>query len=174
MASNFIPDFVTSGTYPAFCRGGIAVNPSGQPYYGTSGGFNITQTACGAGSITAFNFPAFYVGDFNHLAYDPNVTYSPPLKPDGTPLTSAVTDAAGNQINLKTVQSDPYLSAATTVDLSVNVNVPLYCNTDWPTISNPPAIGEVGNAAGEYYSSQPSSLTRLKSESRSRSRARAP
>ena len=107
MASNFIPDFVTSGTYPAFCRGGIAVNPSGQPYYGTSGGFNITQTACGAGSITAFNFPAFYVGDFNHLAYDPNVTYSPPLKPDGTPLTSAVTDAAGNQINLKTVQSDP-------------------------------------------------------------------
>src|SRR5437762_7449921 len=84
MAGNFIPDFVTSSTYPAFCRGAIQVNSSGQPFYKTCGGFNITQTACGAGSIAAFNFPAFYVGDFTHLAYDPNVTYSPPLTADGT------------------------------------------------------------------------------------------
>ena len=146
MASNFIPDFVTSGTYPAFCRGGIQVNAAnGKPNYLTSGGFNITQQACGAGSVAAFNWPAFYVADFNHLAYDPNVTYQPPLKADGTPLTNAViTDAAGNQIDLKKVQTDPYLSPATTVDLSLTVTVPLYCNTDWPIITNPVAIGEVG------------------------------
>src|SRR5881394_3706977 len=100
MANNYIPDFVTSGTYPSFCRGGIQVNVgTGKPSYLTSGGFNITQTACGAGSTAVFNFPPFYVGDFNHLAYDPNVTYQPPLKADGTPLTNSIgviTDAAGN------------------------------------------------------------------------------
>src|SRR4030095_15268297 len=102
MASNFIPDFVTSSTYPAFCRGGSRE---------TAGGVNIASQACGAGSVTAFNWPAFYAADFNHLAYDPNVTYQPPLKADGTPLTNAVsTDAAGNQIDLKKVQSDPYNS----------------------------------------------------------------
>jgi type IV pilus assembly protein PilY1 len=153
MANNYIPDYVASGTYPSFCRGGIQVDGLGRPYYLTSGGFNITQRNCGPGSLTAFNFPGFYVGDFNHLAYDPDVTYQPPLKADGTPLTfnvGIVTDKFGNQIDLKQVQSDPYLSAATTVDLSVNVSVPLFCNTDWPIITNPPAVGEVGNAAGEY------------------------
>ena len=151
MASNFIPDFVTSGNYPAFCRGAIQVNAAGKPFYNTSGGFNITSQACGAGSVTAFNWPAFYAADFNHLAYDPNVTYQPPTQADGTPLSSGVsTDSAGNQTSLKTVQTDPYNNPLSTVDLSVTVTVPLYCNTDWPIITNPVAIGEVGNAAGEY------------------------
>src|SRR4030095_11966348 len=162
MASNFIPDFVTSGTYPAFCRGAIQVNASGQPFYNTVGGFNNAMAACGAGSVTAFNFPAFYAGDFNHLAYNPDVTYSPPLKADGTPLTNSIgtiTDALGNQIDLKNVQSDPYVSPATLVDLSVAVNVPIYCNSDWPLIGTQPyhhksnvaslVLGDVGDIAGE-------------------------
>ncbi len=139
MASNFIPDFVTSSNYPAFCRGAIQVNAAnGKPFYNTSGGFNVTSQACGAGSITAFNFPAFYAADFNHLAYDPNVTYQPPTQADGTSLSSGVsTDSAGNQTSLKTVQTDPYNNPLSTVDLSVTVTVPLYCNTDWPIITNP-------------------------------------
>ena len=150
MASNFIPDFVTSGTYPAFCRGAIQVNGSGSLSTIRPAASTLRVRLAGAGSVAAFNWPAFYAADFNHLAYDPNVTYQPPLKADGTPLTGPLTDAAGNQIDLKTVQTDPYLSPLSTVDLSVTVTVPLYCNTDWPIITNPLAIGEVGNAAGEY------------------------
>src|SRR5260370_31781747 len=36
MSSNFIPDFVTSTLYPAYCRIGPSVNASGQPYYGVN------------------------------------------------------------------------------------------------------------------------------------------
>jgi hypothetical protein len=46
-----------------------------------------------------------------------------------------VTDALGNQNAAGTmakIQSDPYLAAGTTVNLSGTVVVPLYCNSDWP------------------------------------------
>ena len=100
-------------------------------------------TACavsrnGAGAGGNFYDPPFWASDFNHLAYDPNVVYQPPLKADKLPLTNnvgTVTDALGNQNAAGTmakIQSDPYLSAATTVNLSGTVVVPLYCNSDWP------------------------------------------
>jgi len=162
MNSNFIPDFVTSGTYPAFCRIYPSVNASGQPFYATNGGNNVSNTACTAGGgsfLSPFNYPPFYTGGFNHLAYNPGVTYLPPIKANGLPLTyniGVVTDVNGNQIDMTKVQTDPYNSPATTVVLIpaltplAAVAVPVYCNSDWPIISNPPALGEIGDAAGEY------------------------
>ncbi len=104
MNLNFLPDFVTAAntaTNPAFCRGSILTSGLGEPYYNkdATSTFNVTTTACGGGGAsftTPFNFPAFYASDFNHLAYNPGVTYTPPIKADGTPLyKSLITDAAG-------------------------------------------------------------------------------
>ncbi len=159
MALNYIPLYVATGNYPWYCRGGINVNASGAPYYSLAGAYNNTTVLCGAGSLNAFNYPPFYGADFNRMAYNPRAKYLPPLKADGTPLTAAVTDAQGNQINLAKVQSDPYLSAATTVDLTTTVAVPVYCHTDWPLVGPTPyngtsnvaafVIGDIGDAAGE-------------------------
>ena len=104
---------------------------------------NAATTACtvsrnGAGAGGNFFDPPFWASDFNHLAYDPNVVYQPPVKADKLPLTNnvgTVTDALGNQNAAGTmakIQSDPYLAAGTTVNLSGTVVVPLYCNSDWP------------------------------------------
>src|SRR5260221_5539091 len=162
MNSNFIPDFVTAGAYPAFCRNAPSVNASQQPYYATNGGNNVSNTACapGGGSfLSPFNYPSFYASGFNHLAYNPGVAYLPPIKANGLPLTyniGTITDASGNQIDMTKVQTDPYNSPASTqvliptaTPLAV-VSVPVYCNSDWPIISNPPVLGEVGDAAGEH------------------------
>ncbi len=68
-----------------------------------------------------FTSPPFYAADFNHLVYDPNVNYTPPVKADGTPLTHTIgidTDVNGNQINLAKVQSDPFTSPATQANLT--------------------------------------------------------
>ena len=104
-----------------------------------------------------YTSPPFYAADFNRMAYDPNVTYTPPVKADGTPLTHTIgvdTDVNGNQINLAKVQTDPFTSPASQANLSGKVTVPLYCNTDWPLTSGGPAssltIADVGDANGEY------------------------
>ncbi len=109
--------------------------------------------------------PPFFAGDFNRMMYNPSVLYTPPLKWDGLPFTAAVPftatniDANGNQgnglANYKLVQRDPYnqLVASTTRDnLTTNVTVPLYCNTDWPSTAgvNLALNPDVGDANGEY------------------------
>ena len=122
MQLSYIPEFVVGN----YCRNGS------------------TAAACAAIPLynSAFTHPPVMAADFNHLAYNPDVTYQPPLKADGTPMTysiGTVTDANGNQINLTSVQRDPYLAAATLDPLGVaavgdgsNVTVPLFCNSDWP------------------------------------------
>ena len=96
------------------------------------------MAACAANNANytaAFTSPPFYASSFNHLAYDPNVNYTPPVKYDGTPLTHTIgtdTDALGNQAFFNKVQTDPFTSPATNVNLTGAVAVPLYCNTDWP------------------------------------------
>ena len=123
MQLSYVPEFVVGN----YCRNGT------------------TAAACAAIPLfnSAFTHPPVMAADFNHLAYNPDVTYQPPLKADGTPLTysiGTVTDANGNQINLNKVQRDPYLTPTTPLDpLSLtaagdgsNVTVPLFCNSDWP------------------------------------------
>jgi type IV pilus assembly protein PilY1 len=177
MASNYIPDFVNDGpstvngiSIPVYCRGSIQLNSAMAPFYNKDAGgtYNLATTACGLGGGSygsPFNFPPFYASGFNHIAYNPGVTYTPPIKANGLPLSSGgagVTDALGNQIDITKVQTDPYNSPASNVNLIPGtllpapgspytvVAVPLYCNSDWPIISNPPAVGQVGDSAGEY------------------------
>ena len=136
MSSSYIPDWVVS----IYCRSGSGV------------------TTCPVANNTGNTFidAPFWAADFNHLAYNPNVTYQPPIKADGTPLTSnvgVVTDAFGNQNALGTltnIQSDPYLFPLTLVNLSVGVAVRIYCNSDWPLDVTIPVNGEwsAGNGKG--------------------------
>ncbi len=103
---------------------------------------------------SAFAPPPLHTADFNHLAYNPNVTYTAPVKADGTPVTNTGTDANGNYgttstfWNTASVDRDPYSayetaagvtpmwSAATKDNMSLKMAVPLYCNTDWPLLVN--------------------------------------
>ena len=123
----------------AYCRSGTTVAP------------------CSVGALSTFNSPPFYAASFNHLAYDTNVNYQPPVKYDRTPLTHTIgsdTDGLGNQAFFNNVQTDPFTAPNTHANLTVKVAVPLYCNTDWPITSGGAAssltIADVGDPNGEY------------------------
>ncbi len=129
---------ITYAIGSAYCRGGTST------------------AACSVGALSTFNSPPFYAADFNHLAYDPNVNYQPPVNYDGSPRTHTIgsdTDAAGNQAFFANVQSDPFNSVNTHVNLTAKVAVPLFCNTDWPITKGGPAssltIADIGDANGE-------------------------
>ena len=141
MALNYIPDYSSLGGVAAswFCR-----------YSSTRGSYN-----CPANYNTGFPYswdPPFWSADWNRMMYNPNVIYLPPLKADGTALTyniGTVTDINGNQINFTKVQSDPFLSPATLVNLTALVQVPLYCNSDWPLDTSIGTNGEYQAGKGQ-------------------------
>ena len=136
MVNNYIPDFVQSNTPVsgwAYCRSGLY----------TAANFGLAQCN-GVGS--PWNFPPFLDSDFNHMYYNPNVTYTAPKKYDGT---SYIDQNAVNTVNWTKVQSDPYLSPATKPSIVANVAVPVYCNSDWPLVGAAYVIGDVGDANGE-------------------------
>ena len=134
----------TSATTFTYTMNALATTPTsaaGAKTYMLSGG-------------SAFAPPPLHTADFNHLAYNPNVTYTAPVKADGTPVTNTGTDANGNYgttstfWNTASVDRDPYSayetaagvtpmwSAATKDNMSLKMAVPLYCNTDWPLLVN--------------------------------------
>ncbi len=139
---------ITYSVGSAYCRGG-------------SNAAGCTATIQGNNTFT---YPPFFTADFNRMMYNPAVTYYPPLKADGTPVTIAgVTDANGNMgttIALyAAVQRDVYLkmfAAGTKDNLQSRVSVPLYCNTDWPVTAGVNlAITDVGDLQGGPTSGAP-------------------
>jgi len=149
--SNVVQTVVgTTGTitfdYPITAVGAPAASASQTPTTAAGG----RQVVISAGT---FAHPPMHAADFNRLAYNPAVVYTAPLKADGTPLTNApYTDANGNYAttaflwNSASVDRDPfglYEPAAnrmwtwgTRDTLGARVNVPLYCNSDWPILVN--------------------------------------
>lgn len=153
------------------------VNPTTLTYQITAVGGSTPVAAGGNkyiqfGGATTFAAPPLHAADFNRLAYNPAVTYTSPIKADGTPLTNSGTDASGNYAfnALKwaspSVDRDPFaayeVAAAVTPmwpvttkdNLSVRVAVQLYCNTDWPTLVNEPngpaTSLDAGDVNGQY------------------------
>ena len=98
----------------------------------------------------SFAAPPLHTADFNRLAYNPEVTYLPPILDTGLPMTTAATDANGNYgttsalFNSASVARDPFYAYEATKmwagdpkdNLGLKVLVPLYCNTDWPALVN--------------------------------------
>lgn len=124
------------------------------------------------GGSSNYAAPPLHAASFNRLAYNPEVNYQAPKKADGTPQTNTGTDANGNYAtsavrwSSNTVDRDPFAayevaagvtpmwSAATKDNLSIRVAVPLYCNTDWPTLVNEPngpaTALDAGDVNGQY------------------------
>ena len=152
MQYHYLPEYVISTVAPLYCRSGN--NTAACSCGNGATGASACVAAASVNYTGSFNSPPFYAADFNRMAYDPNVNYTPPVKADGTPLTHTIgvdTDVNGNQINLAKVQTDPFTSPATQVNLTAKVAVPLYCNTDWPVTAGVNlAITDVGDANGEY------------------------
>lgn len=156
------PITILDGTHFTYTIVGAPVTPAtGAIVYATTTAFcrsGSSITACSVGALSTFNSPPYYAADFNRLAYNPNVNYQPAIDCRSglgcLPLTHTIgvdTDVNGNEINFAKVQSDPFTSPATQVNLTVAVAVPLYCNTDWPVTAGVNlAITDVGNANGEY------------------------
>jgi len=100
----------------------------------------------------SFAAPPLHASDFNRLAYNPEVTYLPPILDTGLPMTGSGTDSNGNYgttsalWNSASVARDPFFSyepagkkmwsADPKDDLGLKVTVSLYCNTDWPALVN--------------------------------------
>lgn len=116
--------------------------------------------------------PPLHAAGFNRLAYNPAVTYTAPKKADGTPLTNSGTDSNGNYATTAvkwgsgSVDRDPYNAYESAAgvspmweswrkdNLSIRVSVPLYCNTDFPTLVNEPngpaTALDAGDVNGQY------------------------
>ncbi len=137
----------------AYCRSGNYTTPC---QISTQQNNNFT-TNVGA--------PPYLAADFNRLAYNPAVIYQAPLQANGAPFTRLPdTDANGNYgttaalYNSASVHRDPYwamFGSGTKDNLNTKVNVPLYCNTDWPltaggAASNLALNPDVANANGQY------------------------
>lgn len=122
--------------------------------YCRSGNGTAPCTAVAVFNTNPFSPPPILAAEFNALAYNPDVDYTPPRKYDGTPWTysvGTVTDALGNQQYTK-AQEDPFLSPGTQRNLTATVAVPVYCNTDWPLIAGASiARADVGDSVNAEY-----------------------
>jgi type IV pilus assembly protein PilY1 len=65
---------------------------------------------------------------FNHLYYNPMLTYAPPVHDDGTSFDSM---DAGHTSNWTKVPIDPFAATIAYADLTANVTVGQWCNSDW-------------------------------------------
>ena len=106
---------------------------------------------------------------FNHLYYNPMLTYSPPAHDDGTFFDSM--DAA-HTTNWTQVPVDPWASTVVYADLTANVIVGQWCNSDWsvgheddPAYCRTNGVGPTSTSAalatpdGDYlYPSVPSGI----------------
>ena len=154
---------VINATQFTFTVSGAPAAGSGTITYTTGSAYcrsgnNVAVCSATLQGNSTFTSPPFFAADFNRMMYNPNVTYYPPLKADGTPVTIAgVTDANGNMGTTVAlyagVQRDVYLqmfAAGVKDNLQTRVSVPLYCNTDWPVTAGVNlAITDIGNNQGQ-------------------------
>lgn len=170
MLADYLPDYVIGsvpGSSPlmgGFCRDatgtmsvacGFAGDWGSPGYIYTAPNVPFGSTAnvsyaTGSPAYTISNIPdrqrawpaPAHSNALNRLYYDPSITYSPPLKYDGTPYPE---QNAVNTTNWTKVVADPWATKALqrTVNLTTNVNVGMWCNSDWPnnTEWNPAASG---------------------------------
>jgi len=115
------------GGSPPTCSGGI--NPGGQPGISVYPAGPVGWPNAGLPYEYWLLWPAPpHSNGLNALAYDPTITYLPPVDSTGASLPQM--DAAGTT-NWTIVPADRWASPVTNVDLTQSVNVGQWCNTDW-------------------------------------------
>ena len=152
MNLNFLPDYVVVNTLTnattAYCRTTNNMGACGNAGSATIPQYHFaewlddgTMPAANRpkGAGVTFPWPAAYgntptgpapvmAAAFNAMFYNPNVTYTAPLKYDGT---SYPDQNAANTTNFTRVQVDPYLFPTKYVNLQLKVSVGVWCNTTY-------------------------------------------
>ena len=159
------------------CSPGIDVGTSpGIPLYPSTALYS-DQTNPNVNSGTAYNAYGYWKlwpapahnNAFNHLYYNPMLTYLPPVHDDGTSFDSM--DAA-HTTNWTKVPVDPFAASIVYADLTANVTVGQWCNSDWsvgheddPAYCRTNGVGPTSTSAvlasadGDYlYPSVPSGI----------------
>ena len=118
------------------CSPGVDVGTSpGLPVYPSTALYS-DQTNPNINSGTAYNAYGYWKlwpapahnNAFNHLYYNPMLTYAPPVHADGTSYDSM---NATNTTSWTKVPVDPFASTIVYADLTANVTVGQWCNSDW-------------------------------------------
>jgi type IV pilus assembly protein PilY1 len=173
MLSDFLPDYVISDPdYPGsnFCRDatgnmtlpcGNSGSPTSPPYIysagNTTGAPNVPypRYAVGTPAYSASSIPDWlrawpapaHSNALNRLYYDPSITYLPPLNFDGTPFPSQDKTVT---VNWTSVMTDPWVPVASRKyeNLTTTVKVGMWCNSDWPTNTDPDPTAGGGLGGG--------------------------
>ena len=164
MQLDFLPDYVVvnslNNAATTYCRAATGLTGCGNvgsatlPQYvyaewGMPTGVGNPWPAGYGGS--SYGPPAVMTAAFNSMFYNPVVTYTPPLKYDGTSYAD-MSDA--NTTGWTKVPADPYLFPTKFVNLQTKVNVGVWCNTTYAggfTLPNGTAADRDGIAIGGDY-----------------------
>ncbi|MFO1317207.1 MAG: PilC/PilY family type IV pilus protein [Burkholderiales bacterium] len=165
MTLRYSPDFVVTNSY---CR-----SSAGNTIAACNTGWfdNFTN---GGSTRRGLDEP-MHAAEFNKLAYNPNISYDPPVDGAGNQASAAAPGGApaatvykmmnaANTLNWARVPNDMYLTppaslppptTTNTTDLSAKVRMLVWCNTDWPRTAlpgsqDPATWAEVGDVNGEY------------------------
>jgi type IV pilus assembly protein PilY1 len=114
-----------SATMPQYTFANWGMPTAAAPAVGTPPSVAPWPTNYGSSS---YGPPAVMTSSFNAMFYNPAVTYTAPLKYDGTSYNDMT---AGNTTNWTQVPADPYLFPAKYVNLQTKVSVGIWCNTDY-------------------------------------------
>ncbi|MEO8486778.1 MAG: PilC/PilY family type IV pilus protein [Betaproteobacteria bacterium] len=145
MQLEFLPDYVVvnalTNAATAYCRAATgALVACGSVGSATIPQYDYATWMAGAtGAVATFPYPAGYgnssygppivmTASFNAMFYNPLVTYTAPLKYDGSSYANMDTTVTAAWSK---VPADPYLFPAKFVDLRTKVNVGVWCNTTY-------------------------------------------
>ena len=93
---------------------------------------------------SSYGPPAVMSSGFNAMFYNPAVTYTAPLKYDGTSYADMT---SGNTTAWTKVPADPFLFPAKFVNLQTKVSVGIWCNTDY---ADKTTNGDGTNISGDH------------------------
>lgn len=142
MQLDFLPDYVVvnslTNAATTYCRGATSQTGCGNTGSSTMPQYHYAEWvsgATGSGAPWPSGYgnrsdgpPVVMASEFNALFYNPNVTYTAPMKYDGTSYPDMT---ASGTTNWRYVPADPYLYPAKYVDLRAKVNVGIWCNSDY-------------------------------------------
>ncbi|HET9337831.1 MAG TPA: PilC/PilY family type IV pilus protein [Casimicrobiaceae bacterium] len=114
-----------SATMPQYVHAEWGMPTAAAPAVGTAPTVAPWPTNYGSGTDGK---PPVMTSSFNAMFYNPAVTYTAPLKYDGTSFNDM---NAGNTASWTQVPADPFLFPAKYVNLQNKVGVGVWCNTDY-------------------------------------------
>ena len=146
MQLDFLPDYVVvnslTNAATAYCRSATGLTGCGNTGSGTMPQYVYAEWGMPTGSGnpwpsgyggSSYGPPAVMASAFNAMFYNPNVTYTAPMKYDGTSYPDMT---AANTTNWTKVPADPYLYPTKYVNLQTKVSVGVWCNTDYADKTN--------------------------------------